>query len=46
MKYAVFTREGLDYGTSYGVYDTIEKAEEVAIWLANLGNIVIIKEWK
>jgi hypothetical protein len=46
MRYAVYTREGLDYGTPYGVYNTVEKAIEVAEWLSGLGNIVIIKEVK
>lgn len=44
MRYAVYTREGLDYGTPYGVYCVRAKAEEVAEWLQGLGHIVIIKE--
>jgi hypothetical protein len=43
-KYQVFTREGYDYGTPYGTYSVMAKADEVALWLAGLGNIVIIKE--
>lgn len=42
MRYAVYTREGLDYDTPYGVYTERAKADEVAKWLADLGNIVII----
>jgi len=44
MRYAVYTKEGLDYGTPYGVYTVRAKADEVAEWLAGLGNIAIIKE--
>ena len=43
MKYAIYTKEGYEYGTPYGVYDSIEKAIEVKEWLENLGNIVIAK---
>lgn len=42
MKYAVYTREGLDYGTPYGVYNTLGKAQEVKEWLEGLGNICYI----
>lgn len=42
MKYAVYTREGLDYGTPYGVYNTMGKAQEVKAWLEGLGNICYI----
>jgi hypothetical protein len=42
MKYAVYTREGLDYGTPYGVYSTMGKAQEVKTWLESLGNICYI----
>lgn len=38
MKYAVYTKEGLDYGTPYGVYNTLGKAQEVKAWLESLGN--------
>lgn len=44
MKYAVYTREGYDYGTPWGVYDTAEKAIEAREFLESLGNVVIIKE--
>lgn len=43
-KYQVYTREGYDYGTPYGTYAEMAKADEAALWLAGLGNIVIIKE--
>lgn len=46
MRYAVYTREGLDYGTPYGVYCVRAKADEVADWLAGLGNVVVIREVK
>lgn len=46
MRYAVYTREGLDYGTPYGVYTVRARAEEVAEWLEGLGNITIIREVK
>ena len=42
MRYAVYTREGYDYGTPYGVYETKDKAVEVASWLAELGRICFI----
>ena len=44
MRYAVYTREGYDYGTPYGVYDTEEKAVEVRNWLTELGNVALIKK--
>jgi hypothetical protein len=44
MKYAVYTREGYDYGTPYGVYGTAERAIEVREWLESLGNVCIIEE--
>ena len=43
MKYAVYTREGYNYGTPYGVYDSREKAVEVRNWLIELGNDTCIK---
>ena len=43
MKIAVYLIEGYEYGTAYGVYNTMEKAQEVANWLRELGNEVIIK---
>jgi len=43
-KYQVFTKEGHDYGTPYGTYSVRARADEVAEWLAGLGNVVIIKE--
>lgn len=46
MRYAVFTREGLDYGTPYGVYNTMGKAREVKAWLESLGNICSIYKWE
>ncbi len=42
MKYAVYTKEGLDYGTPYGVYGTLGKAQKVKEWLESLGNICYI----
>lgn len=42
MRYAVYTREGYDYGTPYGVYEMKDRAVEVASWLAELGNICFI----
>ena len=44
MRYAVYTREGLDYGTPYGVYCVRAKAEEVKEWLEGLGNVCYIRE--
>lgn len=44
MKYVVYTREGLDYGTPYGKYNSMDKAEAAALWLEQLGNVTIIKE--
>lgn len=43
MRYAVYTREGYDYGTPYGVYNTEERAHQVRAWLEECGNVVIIK---
>jgi hypothetical protein len=43
MKIAVYLKEGYEYGVAYGTYDTMEKANEVANFLMELGNTVIIE---
>jgi hypothetical protein len=43
MKIAVYLIEGYEYGVAYGIYDTMEKAQEVATFLSELGNTVIIE---
>jgi hypothetical protein len=43
MKIAVYLMEGYEYGVAYGTYDTIEKAKEVAAFLIELGNTVILE---
>ncbi len=44
MRYAVYTLEGYEYGTPYGVYDTYDRAIEVRLWLTELGNVALIKK--
>jgi hypothetical protein len=43
MKFSVYLIEGYEYGVAYGTYDTIERAKEVAAFLIDLGNTVIIE---
>ena len=43
MKIAVYLIEGYEYGVAYGTYDTVEKANEVASFLVELGNTVIVE---
>ena len=43
MKFSVYLIEGYEYGVAYGTYDTIERAQEVAAFLIDLGNTVIIE---
>jgi hypothetical protein len=43
MKIAVYLIEGYECGVAYGTYDTMEKAQEVATFLRELGNTVIIE---
>jgi hypothetical protein len=44
MRYAVYTLEGYEYGTPYGVYETEARAIEVRNWLTELGNVALIKK--
>lgn len=44
MRYAVYTLEGYEYGTPYGVYNTEDKAIEVRNWLTELGNVAFTKK--
>ena len=43
MKFSVYLIEGYEYGVAYGTYETIERAKEVAAFLIDLGNTVIIE---
>ena len=43
MKVSVYLIEGYEYGIAYGTYDTMEKAKEVAAFLIELGNTVVIE---
>ena len=43
MKFSVYLIEGYEYGVAYGTYDTIERTKEVAAFLIDLGNTVIIE---
>ena len=44
MKIAVYLIEGYEYGVAYGTYDNMERAQEVAAFLIELGNTVVIEE--
>ena len=44
MKIAVYLIEGYEYGVAYGTYDSMERAQEAAAFLIELGNTVIIEK--
>lgn len=44
MKITVYLSEGYQYGIAYGTYDSMERAQEAAAFLVELGNTVVIEK--
>jgi hypothetical protein len=44
MKISVYLIEGYEYGIAYGTYNSMERAQEAAAFLIELGNTVIIEK--